>query len=52
MTRAAENTVFFASCNACLVPHQNSRSYIIAPDGQTLAVGETVVLLALPLHHC
>ena len=36
-TRAAENTVWFASCNACLVPHQNSRSLIIAPDGQVHA---------------
>lgn len=34
VTRAAENTVWFASCNACLVPHQNSRSLIVAPDGQ------------------
>ena len=25
VTRAAENTVWFASCNACLVPHQNCR---------------------------
>jgi predicted amidohydrolase len=34
VTRAAENTVWFASCNACLPPHQNSRSLIVAPDGQ------------------
>ena len=34
VTRAAENTVWFASCNACLPPHQNSRSLIIAPDGR------------------
>lgn len=33
VTRAAENTVWFASCNACLDPHQNSRSIIVAPDG-------------------
>ncbi len=33
VTRAAENTVWFASCNACL-PHQNSRSLIVAPDGR------------------
>ena len=26
--------MWFASCNACLVPHQNSRSLIVAPDGQ------------------
>ena len=36
-TRAAENTVWFASCNACLVPHQNSCSLIMAPDGQVHA---------------
>ncbi len=34
VTRAAENTVWFASCNACLEPHQNSRSLVVAPDGQ------------------
>ena len=34
VTRAAENTVWFASCNACLVPHQNCRSLVVAPDGQ------------------
>jgi predicted amidohydrolase len=34
VTRAAENTVWFASCNAALPPHQNSRSLIVAPDGQ------------------
>ncbi len=33
VTRAAENTVWFAACNACL-PHQNSRSLIVAPDGR------------------
>lgn len=33
VTRAAENTVWFASCNACLVPHQNCRSLIVSPDG-------------------
>ena len=33
VTRAAENTVWFASCNACL-PHQNSRSLVVAPDGR------------------
>ena len=27
----------FASCNACLVPHPNSRSLIVAPDGQICA---------------
>jgi predicted amidohydrolase len=38
-TRAAENTIWFASCNACL-EHQNCRSLIIAPDGQVHAQGE------------
>ena len=36
-TRAAENTIWFASCNACLVPHQNSQSLVIAPDGRVHA---------------
>jgi predicted amidohydrolase len=36
-TRAAENTVWFASCNCCHVPHQNSRSLVIAPDGRVHA---------------
>ena len=36
VTRAAENTIWFASCNACL-DHQNSRSMIVAPDGQVQA---------------
>ena len=40
VTRAAENTVWFASCNACLVPHQNSRSLVVAPDGQIAAQTE------------
>ncbi|HCL27900.1 MAG TPA: hypothetical protein DIC52_05650 [Candidatus Latescibacteria bacterium] len=34
VTRAAENSVWFASCNACLPPHQNSRSLIVSPDGR------------------
>src|SRR6516162_1583800 len=38
-TRAAENTIWFASCNACL-EHQNSRSLVIAPDGQVHAQSE------------
>jgi predicted amidohydrolase len=37
VTRAAENTIWFASCNACLVPHQNCRSLLVAPDGQIQA---------------
>jgi predicted amidohydrolase len=40
VTRAAENTVWFASCNACLLPHQNCRSMIVAPDGQVHAQAE------------
>jgi predicted amidohydrolase len=40
VTRAAENTVWFASCNPCLVPHQNCRSLVVAPDGQIQAQTE------------
>jgi len=40
VTRAAENTVWFASCNACLDAHQNSRSLVVAPDGQIHAQTE------------
>jgi len=40
VTRAAENTVWFASCNACLEPHQNCRSMVVAPDGQIFAQTE------------
>ena len=40
VTRAAENTIWFASCNCCLVPHQNCRSMVIAPDGQIHAQTE------------
>ena len=40
VTRAAENTIWFASCNACLEPHQNCRSLIVAPDGQIHAQTE------------
>ncbi|MBK9167153.1 MAG: carbon-nitrogen hydrolase family protein [Bryobacterales bacterium] len=49
VTRAAENTVWFASCNACLDPHQNCRSMIVAPDGQIHAqteLREEVLLVA------
>jgi predicted amidohydrolase len=38
-TRAAENTIWFASCNACL-EHQNSRSLVLAPDGRVEAQSE------------
>jgi len=40
VTRAAENTVWFASCNCCLIPHQNCRSMVVAPDGQVHAQTE------------
>ena len=34
VTRAAENTVWFASCNACLDTHQNCQTMIVVPDGR------------------
>ena len=37
VTRAAENTIWFASCNACLSPHQNCSSLVVAPDGVIVA---------------
>jgi ribosomal-protein-alanine N-acetyltransferase len=40
VTRAAENTVWFASCNICQEQHQNCRSMIVAPDGQIHAQAE------------
>ncbi len=40
VTRAAENTIWFASCNACLTPHQNCRSLVVAPDGTVAAQSE------------
>ncbi len=40
VTRAAENTVWFASCNACLIPYQNCRSMVVRPDGQIHAQSE------------
>lgn len=39
VTRAAENTIWFASCNACLA-HQNCRSLVVAPDGVVAAQSE------------
>lgn len=39
-TRAAENTIWFASVNASLTPHQNCRSMVIAPDGRVHAQAE------------
>jgi len=40
LTRAAENTVWLASCNACLEPHQNCRTMVVAPDGRIHAQAE------------
>ncbi len=40
VTRAAENTIWFASCNICQEPYQNCRSMIVAPDGQIHAQAE------------
>ncbi len=40
VTRAAENTIWFASCNVCHPDHQNCRSLIIAPDGRIHAQSE------------
>jgi len=37
VTRAAENTIWFASCNAALSPYQNSYSLVVAPDGTVAA---------------
>lgn len=34
VTRAAENTIWFASCNLCHPEHQNCRSMVVAPDGR------------------
>ncbi len=33
VSRAAENTIWFASCNICHDDHQNSRSMVVAPNG-------------------
>jgi len=33
-TRAAENTIWFASCNCAHAPYQNCRTQIIAPNGE------------------
>ena len=53
ITRAAENTIWFASCNACLDPHQNCRSMVIAPDGcvhaQTELQQETLLVTDIDL---
>jgi len=40
VTRAAENTIWFASCNICHELHQNCRSMVVAPDGQIVSQTE------------
>ena len=40
VTRAAENTVWFASCNMCHEQHQNCCSMIVEPDGRIHAQAE------------
>jgi ribosomal-protein-alanine N-acetyltransferase len=40
VTRAAENTIWFASCNICHDQHQNCRSMVIGPDGLVKAQAE------------
>jgi predicted amidohydrolase len=40
VTRAAENTIWFASCNMCHDRYQNCRSLVVAPDGQIHAQAE------------
>ena len=40
VTRAAENTVWLASCNMCHEQHQNCRSMIVSPDGRIHAQAE------------
>lgn len=39
-TRAAENTVWFLTCNICHDQHQNCRSMVISPDGVIKAQSE------------
>ena len=39
-TRAAENTIWFASCNICHDQHQNCRSQVVAPSGVVHAQAE------------
>jgi len=40
VTRAAENTIWFASCNICHDDHQNCRSMVVSPDGRIHAQAE------------
>lgn len=37
ITRATENTVWFASCNCVHIAHQNCRTQIVAPNGEIAA---------------
>jgi ribosomal-protein-alanine N-acetyltransferase len=37
ITRAAENTVWFASCNCALSAHQNCQTQFVAPNGEVAA---------------
>ena len=39
-SRAAENTIWFASCNICQTDYQNSRSMVVAPNGLVHAESE------------
>ncbi len=43
VTRAAENTIWFASCNLCHPEHQNCCSMVVAPDGRIHAQAELKV---------
>ena len=40
VTRAAENTIWFASCNLCHPDHQNCRSMVVAPNGVVVGQSE------------
>jgi predicted amidohydrolase len=40
VTRAAENTIWLASCNICHDQHQNCRSLVVAPNGLIAAQSE------------
>ena len=37
VTRAAENTIWFASCNCCHSQHQNCETQVVAPNGEVAA---------------
>src|SRR4051812_156053 len=40
VTRAAENTIWFASCNICQEQYQNCASMVVSPDGRIHAQAE------------